>query len=181
MDYSRGPRFKSGQRHKIVSPMSDCMRAGWVFLVSLLHSSSLRPVHRTGGLSTYTPHLIPSVYVACYLLSQTAFRLRKILTASSGLDNVAASNLIRLLSELSKGGRTIVCTIHQPAASLFALFDLAYFVGGGRCVYQGGVGPHLLTYLTELKLACPEYYNPADFGEFNPISEDKTTIATEKR
>ncbi|CAH1399800.1 unnamed protein product [Nezara viridula] len=82
---------------------------------------------------------------------------------TSGLDNVSTGQMIRLLRELSRAGRTIVCTIHQPSASLFDLFDRVYFLAAGKCVYQGGAGHHLIDYLAAHNFVCPIHYNPADF------------------
>ncbi|XP_014288183.1 ATP-binding cassette subfamily G member 4 isoform X2 [Halyomorpha halys] len=82
---------------------------------------------------------------------------------TSGLDNVSTGQMIRLLSQLARGGRTIVCTIHQPSASLFDLFDKVYFLAAGKCVYQGGAGGHLIDYLATHDFVCPIHYNPADF------------------
>lgn len=42
---------------------------------------------------------------------------------SSGLDDVAVKQCISLLHNLTRQGRTIICTIHQPPASAFNMFD----------------------------------------------------------
>jgi len=81
---------------------------------------------------------------------------------TSGLDNVTTSHTLRLLRTLAHQGRTIVCTIHQPSASLFQLFDHVYVLAAGMCVYQGPT-QELVPFLSSAGFKCPTYYNPADY------------------
>lgn len=80
-----------------------------------------------------------------------------------GLDSSSCMQCVQLLKELTRQGRTIICTIHQPSASLFQLFDLVYILSRGHCLYQGTTG-NLIPFLENRGMPCPKYHNPADYG-----------------
>ncbi|KAK7863603.1 hypothetical protein R5R35_013475 [Gryllus longicercus] len=94
---------------------------------------------------------------------------------TSGLDSSSSWHCIELLKRLAQGGRTVVCSIHQPSALLFEQFDTLYALGDGRCMYQGYV-TELLPHLSRHNFICPAYHNPADFllevlvGEHGPTN-----------
>jgi ABC-type multidrug transport system ATPase subunit len=71
-----------------------------------------------------------------------------------------------LLKVLARQGRSIICTIHQPTASHFQLFDQVYVLAKGQCVYQGA-SQQLVPFMSSVGLHCPKHYNPADYGEYD--------------
>lgn len=82
---------------------------------------------------------------------------------TTGLDSAACTSCLQLLKDLAcEQGRTIVCTLHQPTARHFEMFDRLYAVADGRCIYQGAP-EELLPFLARFGLRCPPYHNPADF------------------
>lgn len=81
---------------------------------------------------------------------------------TSGLDSSSSTHCLSLLKRLAESGRTIICTVHQPSALLFQLFDNVYAIAEGQCIYQGS-SQNLVPYLAEFDLVCPDTYNPCDY------------------
>ncbi|KAI9370476.1 ABC-2 type transporter-domain-containing protein [Aspergillus egyptiacus] len=87
---------------------------------------------------------------------------------TSGLDSLAAFNIVRFLRRLADAGQAILCTIHQPSAVLFEMFDdLLLLKSGGRTVYNGELGrdsSKLIEYFERNGgKKCPPDANPAEY------------------
>ncbi|XP_026470958.1 ATP-binding cassette sub-family G member 1-like [Ctenocephalides felis] len=98
---------------------------------------------------------------------------------TTGLDIVAIKNMVNLLRMLAGQGRTIICTIHQPTASLLSFFNRLYVVADGYCVYQGSPS-RLVPFMSNVNLQCPITHNPADFV-IEVLHLDKENIKTMSR
>ncbi|KAM7193864.1 P-loop containing nucleoside triphosphate hydrolase protein [Rhypophila sp. PSN 637] len=59
---------------------------------------------------------------------------------TSGLDSNTAWSICKLLRKLCQDGQTVLCTIHQPSASLLQMFDKLLLLDRGKTVYFGDVG-----------------------------------------
>lgn len=81
---------------------------------------------------------------------------------TSGLDSRSAYQCISLMKSMTLQGRTICCTIHQPSAKIFEMFDKVYIMAEGNCFYHGSID-NLHRFLNLNNLICPKYHNLADF------------------
>lgn len=55
---------------------------------------------------------------------------------TSGLDGQSSFLIVSFLRKLAAAGQSVLCTIHQPSASLFSQFDqLLLLKAGGKMVY----------------------------------------------
>ncbi|CAF1440868.1 unnamed protein product [Adineta steineri] len=92
---------------------------------------------------------------------------------TTGLDSSTARNVMKYLHQLSRKGRTIIFSIHQPRYSIFKLFDTLFLVGAGRCIYHGP-SADVLPFFASIGFQCEEHENPADFlldvcqGDYQP-------------
>ncbi|GAB9468390.1 Atp-binding protein [Globisporangium polare] len=60
---------------------------------------------------------------------------------TSGLDAQAAKSIVEGVRKVANSGRTVMCTIHQPSAEVFEVFDtLLLLKKGGETVYFGEIG-----------------------------------------
>ncbi|KAE9393362.1 hypothetical protein BT96DRAFT_924054 [Gymnopus androsaceus JB14] len=87
---------------------------------------------------------------------------------TSGLDSQSAWAIMDFLRSLAKNGQAILCTIHQPSAELFQVFDrLLLLRKGGQTVYFGDVGHNATTLIQYFERNgsrhCDPSENPAEF------------------
>ena len=87
---------------------------------------------------------------------------------TSGLDSQSSWAIIQVLRELAKAGQAILCTIHQPSATLIEQFDkLLLLKRGGQTVYFGDIGPNSETLISYFERQgakkCGEHENPAEY------------------
>ncbi|KAM8971160.1 broad substrate specificity ATP-binding cassette transporter ABCG2 isoform X1 [Sarcophilus harrisii] len=81
---------------------------------------------------------------------------------TTGLDSSTANAVLLLLKRMSKQGKTIIFSIHQPRYSIFKLFDSLTLLASGRLIYHGPA-QEALEYFASAGYRCEPYNNPADF------------------
>lgn len=58
---------------------------------------------------------------------------------TSGLDSNTAYGLMKMLQDLRRVGRTIVCSIHQPSKKVYDLADRCIFMADGQIIDKPAV------------------------------------------
>ena len=85
---------------------------------------------------------------------------------TSGLDGQSAQEICRFMRKLASFGQAVICTIHQPSATLFDAFDVLLLLArGGRTTYFGPTGQYSATvvdYFAKNGVPCPAGSNPAE-------------------
>uniref|UniRef100_A0A672MV32 ATP-binding cassette sub-family G member 2-like n=1 Tax=Sinocyclocheilus grahami TaxID=75366 RepID=A0A672MV32_SINGR len=83
-----------------------------------------------------------------------------------GLKDCADTKIARILTllllRLSKKGKTVIFSIHQPRYSIFSQFDHLTLMNKGEIIYAGAANK-AITYFEELGYKCEPFNNPADF------------------
>ncbi|KAM9329529.1 broad substrate specificity ATP-binding cassette transporter ABCG2 [Gastrophryne carolinensis] len=97
---------------------------------------------------------------------------------TTGLDASTANAVLLLLKRISRQGKTIIFSIHQPRYSIFRLFDSLTLLASGTMLYHGPA-QSALDYFTELGYECEAHNNPADFF-LDVINGDSTAVALNK-
>ncbi|KAJ5077389.1 abc-2 type transporter [Anaeramoeba ignava] len=81
---------------------------------------------------------------------------------TSGLDAQTAYLCTSILKDLTKDGRTIISTIHQPRQSIFELFDYLVLLSHGKLVYFGPIN-EIENYFSAIDFYPPRNTNLADW------------------
>uniref|UniRef100_A0A8B9P2M1 ABC transporter domain-containing protein n=1 Tax=Apteryx owenii TaxID=8824 RepID=A0A8B9P2M1_APTOW len=95
---------------------------------------------------------------------------------TTGLDSSTANAVLFLLKKLSRRGRTIIFSIHQPRYSIFKLFDSLTLLALGRVLYHGPA-KQALEYFRSIGYECEPFNNPADFF-LDVINGDSTAVVS---
>ncbi|KAG0750432.1 hypothetical protein G6F57_002743 [Rhizopus arrhizus] len=87
---------------------------------------------------------------------------------TSGLDAQSSYNIVRFIRKLADAGWPVLCTIHQPSATLFEHFDhLVLLVRGGKTAYFGEIGKDASTMINYFERnggpKCSPNANPAEY------------------
>ncbi|KAF5329467.1 hypothetical protein D9619_009293 [Psilocybe cf. subviscida] len=87
---------------------------------------------------------------------------------TSGLDSKSAWAIMSFLRALADSGQAILCTIHQPSAELFQVFDRMLLLRkGGQTVYAGDIGHNATTLIKYFERngarTCLPHENPAEY------------------
>ncbi|KAG0462159.1 hypothetical protein HPP92_020635 [Vanilla planifolia] len=80
---------------------------------------------------------------------------------TSGLDSASAFFVTQTLKGLSRDGRTVIASIHQPSSEVFALFDQLCLLSGGKTVYFGNAS-EACEFFAQAGFPCPSLRNPSD-------------------
>jgi len=119
-------------------------------------------VPESGGLSM---ELRKKLSIAAELVAEP--RIFFLDEPTSGLDSQAAAAVMETARIVANTGVPVICTIHQPSADLFYLFDwLLLLRPGGQTIYFGPLGEKgrtCLDFFGRHGLICDEGKNPADF------------------
>ncbi|XP_074849744.1 broad substrate specificity ATP-binding cassette transporter ABCG2-like [Carettochelys insculpta] len=95
---------------------------------------------------------------------------------TTGLDSSTADAVLLLLKRMSRQGKTIIFSIHQPRYSIFRLFDNLTLLAEGRILYHGPA-QNAIDYFSSIGYECEPYNNPADFF-LDVINGDSTAVAS---
>ena len=100
------------------------------------------------------------LHIAAEIISDPTFMLLD--EPTTGLDSRTSLTCIDFLRDMAHSGRTVICTIHQPGAELFSMFDNIMLLCRGQIAYYGPTSA-VVDSFGAVGLKCPLYHNPADY------------------
>ena len=89
---------------------------------------------------------------------------------TSGLSSYDAESVVDLLKELSKSGKTIITTIHQPSLKVYKQFDDLLMVSRDK-----GDSPGALVYFGPAFPDSIQFFNPPAAGAQTPTTRQEST------
>eukprot|EP01040_Poterioochromonas_malhamensis_P012286 gene12287-13438_t len=98
---------------------------------------------------------------------------------TTGLDCFQAEKVMTLLHSLASNGSAVLCSIHQPRASIMRLFHDITILSQGKVMYSGPV-EDMVTYFSSLGFPCPPNDNPAEYY-VDLVSVDYSSPEEERR
>ncbi|KAI3859377.1 hypothetical protein MKX03_010862 [Papaver bracteatum] len=81
---------------------------------------------------------------------------------TSGLDSTSAQQVVSVLCDFAKGGRTVLMSIHQPSSRVFYMFHKILLLSDGNIVYFGK-GEATMDYFASIGYTPSVAMNPAEF------------------
>ncbi|KAI4874092.1 hypothetical protein NFI96_016337 [Prochilodus magdalenae] len=103
-----------------------------------------------------------SVFARCVWWGKEKMQFLFLDEPTTGLDSNTANAIIALLQKLSRNGKTVIFSIHQPRYSIYRQFDHLTLMNKGELIYAGSADK-ALKYFEELGYKCEPFNNPADF------------------
>ncbi|KAF9394137.1 hypothetical protein BGX21_010470 [Mortierella sp. AD011] len=82
---------------------------------------------------------------------------------TSGLDALTAKSVVLTLKQIANSGRTVVCTIHQPRADIWHVFDNVVLLVTGGCAAYSGRADKVVEYFEDAGHIAPPLTNIPDF------------------
>lgn len=100
------------------------------------------------------------VSIALELLTNPAVLL--VDEPTSGLDAKMALDVVGILKDLAREGRTLIVTVHQPSFRIYSQFDRLLLLSGGRVTFAGRL-EQAEAYFSGMGFVTPEHENPAEY------------------
>ena len=98
---------------------------------------------------------------------------------TTSMDTFTAEKIISIVNKLTRKGRTIIATIHQPNTEIYRHMDLLMLLSFGSVFYFGKANT-AVEYFTSIGEPCPRNKNPAEFF-MTMMTEEKADATKEQR